>query len=135
MKSFHKTFSSKWEKKMRKCSFPPSPPPITFWVLSRVSNNLWGSELKLTPASENVCIRMSFSCACDPTFTLIFSVAGNIHACQLYLWYVLETRMGREEDYRGSRLKTGPAFLGTLAQLWSSVPILVGAVCPSCVLP
>ena len=79
-----------------------------------------------------VCVRLSVLLGCViSAFTLIFSMAENIHVCQLYLWCVLETR----RDHGGSGLKAGPGSLGTLALLCSSVPILVGAVCPSCVLP
>ena len=118
---FHKTSSGKWKKKMRKCC-----PVVT-------NNQIFGSwECQYECVCVCVCVCLSVLLGCViSAFTLIFSMAENIHVCQLYLWCVLETR----RDHGGSGLKAGPGSLGTLALLCSSVPILVGAVCPSCVLP
>ena len=137
IKSLHKT-SGKWKKKMRKCCTPT----IKFLVLETVSMSV-GTHISLRKCvcvcvymcvCVCVCVCVCLSVLLDRvilSFTLIFSMAENIHVCQLYLWCVLETR----RDHRGSGLKAGPGFLGTLALLCSSVPVLVGAVCPSCVLP
>lgn len=123
MKAFNKTFSGKWKKQMRKCSVVPT---TQFLVLENVSK----SPRVHICLRKWVCLSVLINCVI-PAFTLILSTAENIHACQLYLWCVLETK----SDYTGSGLKAGPGFLGTPAPLWSFVPILVGAVCPSCVLP
>ena len=123
MKAFSKTFSGKWKKQMRKCSAVPTTKVL---VLENVSK----SPRVHICLRKCVCLSVLINCVI-PAFTLIFSMAENIHAHQLYLWSVLETK----SDYRGSGLNAGPGFLGTLAPLWSFVPIPVGAVCPSCVLP
>ena len=109
-------------------------PTIKFLVLASVSMSV-GTHISLRNyVCVCVCVCVCLSVLLDRmilAFTLIFPMAENIHVCQLYLWCVLETR----RDHRGSGLKAGPGFLGTLALLCSSAPILVGAVCPSCVLP
>ena len=135
MNSFHKRCSGKCWKKMRKCSSIPTTNQIFgSWEVSVKSQ---GSHLPqkvcvcvCVCACMHVCLSILTRCM-TPAFTFILLVAENVHACQLYLCCVLETR----RDYRGSGLKSSPGFLGTLAPLWTSVTRLVRAVYPSCVLP
>lgn len=122
----------KWRKKTRKCS----PVPTTNEIFGSPEGQ-WkpqSSDLKFTCGSEGVCVCVSLLCAWDPAFR--FTLSGWKGACVPAL-SVAHPGDQRQEgwDYGASGLKAGLGFLGTLAQLWSSVPILARAVCPSCVLP
>ena len=124
MKSFHKTSSGKWRKKMRACSTVPTTNQIFgSW---ECQCECWDSHL---PQRVCVCVRLSF-------LTVWF---------QLWRWYSQWlTRRTPVNLICGVFWSPGGLTEGQLRQaraVWgqrparSSAPILAGAACPSYVLP